>query len=147
MKVLKKSKSSKSQATTKDRLFVRQSMEESGMTQVNMELSETTFARNSRVDSQANQCKLLKAVLAIQIWFRAHKYRKRLRGLIKAGEEPILSRTMFLCNSYHKVVVFQHSVTSLLLKVIKMPEGFSDDLYVDLPQDQNRFVSRIELIE
>jgi hypothetical protein len=64
------------------------------------------------------------------------------------SEEPILIRTMFLGNSLHKVVVYQHTATSLLLRVVKMPEGFSDNLYVDFPQQElKRFVARVDLIE
>ena len=64
------------------------------------------------------------------------------------SEEPILIRTVFLGNSLHKVIVYQHTATSLLLKVVKMPEGFSENLYVDFPQQElKRFVARVDLIE
>jgi len=64
------------------------------------------------------------------------------------SEEPILIRTVLLGNSLHKVIVYQHTATSLLLRVVKMPEGFSDNIYVDLPQQElKRIVARVDLIE
>lgn len=63
------------------------------------------------------------------------------------SEEPFLKRILHLSNSHYKVAVYQHTRDSLRLKVIKMPEAYADDLLVDFPKDQNRFISKVVLIE